>query len=144
MMSNEERAATLERALRAGLERDGDALAAFVTDDVRTWSPALSTASLSELIAELQRRDEAFSDVALDVVSLDVGGDYACVEWTVEMTHTGPLTLSRDTVVDPTGVRVTLHGASVAEFEGERICSLRQYWNEFDVLEQLGLLTPPE
>ena len=25
-----------------------------------------------------------------------------------------------------------------AEFEGERICSLRQYWDEFAVLDQLA------
>jgi SnoaL-like polyketide cyclase len=74
------------------------------------------------------------------VSPLDVGGDHACAEWTVTMTHTGTLTLADGLVVEPTGIRVTLHGATVAEFEGDRICSLRQYWDEFGVLEQLGVL----
>ena len=111
------------------------------TDDVRAWTPALSTTSLGDLIDELDRRDDAFSDIALDVVPLDVGGDYACVEWTVEMTHTGSITLADQQSIEPSGIRVTLHGVTVAEFQGDRICSLRQYWDEFAVLEQLGVLT---
>jgi hypothetical protein len=58
MTSNEARAETLEGALRAGIERDREALQALFTDDVRAWTPALSTTSLRELIDELDRRDE--------------------------------------------------------------------------------------
>jgi ketosteroid isomerase-like protein len=138
MTSNQARATTLVRALRAGIEGDQQALQALITDDVRAWTPALSTASLSELIDQLDRRDDAFSDIELDVVPLDVGGDYACVEWTVEMTHTGSVTLADERSIEPSGIRVTLHGVTVAEFHGERICAFRQYWDEFTVLEQLG------
>ncbi len=116
----------------------------LLTDDVRAWSPALSTASLAELIDELDRRDETFSDVELDVAPLDVGGDYACVEWTVEMTHSGTIVLADDTTIEASGIRVTLRGVTIAEFLGERICSLRQYWDEHTVLEQLGVLTRNE
>ena len=141
MTSNDVRAATLVRALRAGIDGDREALQASFTEDVRAWTPALSATSLSELIDELDLRDEAFSDIALDVVPLDVGGDYACVEWTVDMTHTGTLTLADETSIESTGLRITLHGVTVAEFDGDKICSLRQYWDEFSVLEQLGALT---
>ena len=141
MTSNQHRAMTLVRALRAGIDRDRRTLQGLLTDDVRAWSPALSTASLAELIDELDRRDEAFSDVELDVAPLDVGGDYACAEWTVEMTHSGTVVLADDTSIEASGIRVTLHGVTIAEFLGERICSLRQYWDEHAVLEQLGVLT---
>ena len=144
MTPNEVRATTLVRALRAGIEGDRDTLRALFTDDVRAWAPALSTSSLSELIEALDRRDDAFSDFELDVVPLDVSGDYACVEWSVDMTHTGIVTLADDRHVDPTGTRVTLHGVTVAEFDGDRICSLRQYWDELAVLEQLGVLAGPD
>jgi ketosteroid isomerase-like protein len=56
------------------------------------------------------------------------------------MTHTGRLPVTDGKVVDPTGVRVTLHGITVAEFRGARICSFRQYWDELSVFEQIGLL----
>jgi ketosteroid isomerase-like protein len=144
MTSNEDRATTLVRALRAGIEGDQEVLHAVFTDDVRAWTPAMSTTTLSELILELDRRDEAFSDIVLDVTPLDVGGDHACAEWTVEMTHSGSVALGSEQIIEPSGIRVTLHGVTVAEFDGDRICSLRQYWDEFAVLEQLGVLTGSE
>jgi ketosteroid isomerase-like protein len=138
------RARTLTQALRAGVEGDTAALGALCTDDVVVWTPSFSAASLAELVSELDRRDDAFSDVELDTAPLDVGGDTACVEWSVSMTHAGPLTLDGGAVVDPTGIRVTLRGVTVAEFDGDRICSARQYWDELSALEQLGLLGDEE
>jgi ketosteroid isomerase-like protein len=41
-------------------------------------------------------------------------------------------------------VRITINGVTVAEFRGDRICSFRQYWDEFAVLEQLGVLSDRE
>jgi ketosteroid isomerase-like protein len=134
------RAAILVRALQASIEHDRGAAADVYTEDVRAWTPALSTASRSELMDAFERRDDAFSDVELEVSPLEVVGEYACVEWSVSMTHTGRIELAERKVVDPTGVRVTLHGVTVAEFRGDRICSLRQYWDELSVFDQLGLL----
>jgi ketosteroid isomerase-like protein len=138
--SNSARAATLIRSLRASVEGDSSVVGELYTDDVKVWAPALSVSSARELATEFERRDEVFSGIELDVAPLDVAGDYACAEWTVTMTHTGPLVLADGVVVEPTGIRITLNGVTVAEFDGTRICSLRQYWDEFGVLEQLGVL----
>jgi ketosteroid isomerase-like protein len=138
--SNAARATTLMRALRAGLDGDDRTLRELYTEDVTAWTPALSASSLDELASELERRDRAFSEIELEAVPLDVGGDYACAEWSVSMTHTGPLTLAGGEVLEPTGTRVTVNGATVAEFRGDRICSLRQYWDELAVFEQIGLV----
>jgi ketosteroid isomerase-like protein len=140
--TNQARAAILVRALRASISGDGAAVKELYTDDVKAWAPALSASSAAELAAEFERRDDAFSDIELQAFPLDVGGDYACVEWAVTMTHSGPLTLTDGLVVGPTGLSITINGATVAEFSGDRICSFRQYWDEFAVLEQLGLLAP--
>jgi len=137
MTTNESRATTLVNALRAGIEGDQATLRKLLADDVRAWTPTMSTSSLTELIEELDRRDGAFTDVELDAVPLDVGGDFACVEWTVEMTHSGTIALTGEERIEPSGTRVTLHGVTVAEFADDQICSLRQYWNEYAVLEQL-------
>jgi ketosteroid isomerase-like protein len=136
--SNAARAATLVRALRAGAAGDTGTVAELCTDDVRGWAPSTSIGNLSELHEVLDRRDDAFSDVDVEVRPLDVGGDYACAEWSVAMTHSGPLVLTDGAEVEPTGTRVTVHGVTVAEFRGERICSFRQYWDELGVYEQLG------
>ena len=139
-MTNAERATVLVRALHAVLEGDVDTIRALCTDDVRVWTPARAISSLVELSAELDRREEAFSDIELDVRPLDVGGDQACAEWSAAMTHSGPLVLAGDEVVEATGTRITLNGATVAEFRGDRICAARQYWDELAVFEQVGLL----
>jgi ketosteroid isomerase-like protein len=136
--TNEARATTLARALRAGIAGDRDAVAAACTPDVRMWAPGLSASSLTELLDALETRDVAFSDIELEITPLDVGGDFACVEWTVRMSHTGTLELGGGTI-DATNERVTVNGATIAEFDGDRICALRQYWDEFGVLEQLGV-----
>jgi ketosteroid isomerase-like protein len=141
VISNAERSALLARALRAQVAGDRDAMRDIYTDDVRAWTPALAVDSLARLQAEFDRRDEAFTDVVLEVVPLDVGGEFACAEWSVSMTHTGPFVVAAGAVVEPTGLRVSLNGVTVAEFRDDRICSLRQYWDEMTVFEQLGLLS---
>lgn len=139
MASNAERAATLVRALEASVVGDSTVVAELYTDDVKGWAPALAVSSAAELAVELDERDGAFSEVELEVSPFDVAGDRACVEWIVTLTHSGPLTLADDVVVDATGIRVTLHGITVAEFDGDRISSFRQYWDEAELLEQLAL-----
>jgi ketosteroid isomerase-like protein len=141
MTSNAARAATLARALQAAIEGDSSVVTELFTDDVKVWGPAMSAASSRELAAEFERRDDAFSDIELEVAALDVNGDFACAEWWVTMTHSGPLVLADGMTIEPTGVGIRLNGATVAEFQGERICSLRQYWDELAVLEQLGVLS---
>jgi ketosteroid isomerase-like protein len=140
MTSNTARAAILTKALRARVDGDRHVLAELYTDDVRAWTPAHSAASAAELLAELDRTDDAFSDIELEITPLDVSGEYACVEWRVSMTHTGDLELRDAAVVPPTGLRITVNGVTIAEFRDDRICSLRQYWDELAVFEQLGLL----
>ena len=140
MASNAERAATLVRALEASIVGDSTVIAELYTDDVRGWAPALTVSSAAELAVEFEDRDGAFSDIELDVSPFDVADDRACVEWIVNLTHSGPLELDDDIVIDPTGKRVSLHGITVAEFDGDRISSFRQYWDEVELLEQLSLL----
>jgi ketosteroid isomerase-like protein len=129
MTTNAERAETLERALRARVEGKRSEAEQLYTEDVKAWTPAFSTSSRSELLAQFDRTDDAFSDVALDVTTLDVGGDFACAEWTLTMAAT----------VEAGGARITVHGITVAEFQGDRICSLRQYWDEVAVAALLGM-----
>ena len=138
MTTNAARAATLVRALRAGIDGDHETVRMLVTDDVRAWTPAFSTVTRDELIDALDRRDDAFSELALDAAPLDVGGDYACVEWTLEMTHTGRFDVDAGTTIEATGLRVALHGTTVAEFRSDQICSVRQYWDQSELVLQLG------
>jgi hypothetical protein len=138
--SNAARADALARLVRAGLAGDGSVVAEVCDPGVTAWGPAASASSATELAAELARRDEAFSDVVVEVTPLDVGGEHACVEWRATMTHTGPIALADGAALDATGLRITVNGVAVAEFHRGRICSVRQYWDQLSVLEQLGLV----
>jgi predicted ester cyclase len=137
--TNAERAGILERALRSGINRDVETLARAVTDDVHAWTPAFVTTSRNELIEAIERRDDSFSELDLVVTALDVGGDFACAEWSVHMTHTGDLDIAHGPPLPATGLRVAVHGVTVAEFVDDRICSFRQYWDELALLDQVGL-----
>ena len=79
MTTNDEQALVLTRALKS-FDHDAS-VGDLYTTDVRAWTPGLSTTSLSELLAETERRDEAFSDVEVEVTPLDAGSQYACANW---------------------------------------------------------------
>ena len=87
MASNAERAATLVRALEASMRGDSSVVAELYTENVRGWAPSLSVSSAVELAVELENREDAFSEVELDVTPLDVSGDRPRVEWVVTLTH---------------------------------------------------------
>jgi hypothetical protein len=143
MTSNAERAATLERAIRAGVARDAEVLRDLVTPDVRVWTPLIATSSLAELLAALAERDDTFGAIDLDVRPLDVAGDFACVEWTAQLTPRGPFTLADGSVVEPADTPIAVNGVTVAEFAGTRICALRQYADELAPLTRRGLVGRP-
>jgi ketosteroid isomerase-like protein len=143
MTSNLDRSRFLADALGAIAHADRSELLRLLAPDVRMWSPEVSASSRDELFDALGRREEAFSDVLLHVTPLDVGGDHACAEWTVTMTQTGPIGLANGTTIDPTGLPIELHGVTVAEFVDDEIVSLRQYWNERSLFDQLGGVPAP-
>jgi ketosteroid isomerase-like protein len=140
MGSGADRAAVLVQAIEATVTGDSRVVRELYADDVQGWSPVMTVSSAAELAVELEDRQEAFSDIELDVTPLDVGDDQACVEWIATATHSGPLIVDEDVVIEPTGGRFTLRGVTVADFEGDRIRAFRQYWDEVSLLEQLQLL----
>jgi ketosteroid isomerase-like protein len=140
MGSSADRAAALVQAIEATVTGDSRVVCELYADDVQGWSPTMTVTSAAELAVELEDRQDAFSDIDLDVTPLDVGDDQACVEWIATATHSGPLVVDEDVVIEPTGGRFTLRGVTVADFEGDRIRAFRQYWDEVSLLEQLQLL----
>ena len=140
MGSSADRAAALVQAIEATVTGDSRVVCELYADDVQGWSPTMTVTSAAELAVELEDRQDAFSDIELDVTPLDVGDDQACVEWIATATHSGPLVVDEEVVIEPTGGRFTLRGVTVADFEGDRIRAFRQYWDEVSLLEQLQLL----
>ena len=140
MGTSADRATVLVQAIEASVTGDSRVVRELYADDVQGWSPVMTVSSAAELAVELEDRQEAFSDIDLEVTPLDVGADQACVEWIATATHSGPLVIDEDVVIEPTGGRFTLRGVTVADFEGDRIRAFRQYWDEVSLLEQLELI----
>lgn len=134
------RTAVLRDAMRAAVTGDRALVERAYTEDVTGWSPVMEVSSRDELTADLRGRSGAFSDVDLVLDPVEAVGDKLIAEWRVAATHTGVLDLDDDVAVEPTGRRLELRGVLIAEFEGDRIRSFRQYWNEVELIDGLGLL----
>jgi ketosteroid isomerase-like protein len=133
------RIGVLRDALRAAATGDQALIERVYTEDVAGWSPVLDVTSRDDLAADLRGREAAFSDIDLTLDPIDAVGDKLIAEWRVAVTHSGPLVLD-ELEVEPTGRRFELRGVFIAEFEGDRIRAFRQYWDEAELLEGLGLL----
>ena len=81
MGSSADRAAALVQAIEATVSGDSRVVGELYADDVQGWSPTMTVTSAAQLAVELEDRQDAFSDIELDVTPLDVGDDQACVEW---------------------------------------------------------------
>ena len=130
-------ASAMRRLLDATVTGDRAAMADLVTADVTGWSPNLFVTSRDELLAALEHREDAFSGIEVRVQALDQVGDKAIAEWHVAVDHTGPLAVDDDLVIEPTGRRLHVSGATVAEFDGDRICAFRSYFDDLALIEQL-------
>jgi ketosteroid isomerase-like protein len=129
-------ASALRRLLQAAVTGDGEAMADLVTADVTAWSHDVFATSRDELLAVLQHRDDPFSGIEIQVQALDLVGDKAIAEWHVAVDHTGPLAIDDDLVIEPTGRRLHVSGATIAEFDGDRICAFRSYFDDLALVER--------
>jgi len=77
MASNADRAAALVRGIEASVTGDSSVIAELYTEDVQGWSPAMLITSAAELAVEFEDRDEALSDIELDLNALDAGDNQA-------------------------------------------------------------------
>jgi len=127
----------LLKALEAEIGTGSADPSALFTDDVVGWSPYASVEGLDAMMALAALREIAFSNVALSLRGLDEVGNKAFAEWVIDADHTGPLVLSEDVALEPTGRYVQLAGATVADFREGKIRSYRTYFDDISLLEQL-------
>ena len=134
-MTVTDHATVLRRLIEAAVTGDAGAVAELVTDDVSGWSPNLFVSSSEQLRAAMDVREDTFTNLDA-TVDASVIGDKAFAEWTVSADHTGPLIIDDDLVVEATGRRVYLAGATFAEFTGDRISAFRHYFDDLALVEQ--------
>ena len=136
-MADNGRSQVLRRALEACIAGNADVLPELFTADVSGWSPNMLVSSLEELQETVAGREEALSDVEIEINSLDVFANKGFVEYRLHAVFSGPFALDENTVVEPTGDKILLGAALVADFSGDKISAFRNYFDDASLLEQM-------
>lgn len=129
-MTADERNERVRRAIEATVSGDTSAVSELFTADVVAASPTVTVTSRVELAVELEDHERALSDVAVATGPVLSSGRQVCTEWVMTARRSGPVDLDEGEGAVAPGREVTLRGATVAEFAGDRICALRHYWDE--------------
>jgi ketosteroid isomerase-like protein len=135
---NGSRKQVLSDAIKAEIGAAPADLKTLFTNDVTGWSPYVTVSGLAGLADLAALREEAFSNVVITFRGLDEVGNKAFAEWLVEADHTGPLELSDDTALEPTGRHVKLPGVTVADFREGKVRSFRTYFDDLSLIEQIA------
>ncbi len=118
------------------------AYAACFAEDGRLVHPMLGVHEGREAIAAAEgMMFSAFDDV--DFVVLDVvdGGDTMALEYQVSATHTGAFPGPDGTMLEPTGIRVSMNGAAMIRLSDDGLIAETHRYEDFlSFLAQLGLM----
>ena len=139
-MAEHPRGVVLRRAIETFISPDDDAitkLGDLFTADATAWSPNMLAVGLADLAENLAFRESAFSDVNIQIDSLDIFGSRGLAEFRVAATFSGPFVIDEAAVIEPNGQRLLLGAAVVADFEGDKIKALRGYFDDASLLEQM-------
>jgi len=131
------RRAVLQRAVEAVAGGDVAALPELFTDDVTGWSPNMLVTSLGELTEVVGEREDALSDLRVEVDAADIAGGKGFAEFRISAVFSGPFAIDEDTVIEPNGREIVLGGALVTEFDGDKVSAFRAYFDDFSLLYQL-------
>ena len=132
---------TSHAAIAAWNARDLATLAGFYRPDVVLVNPDAGELKGREQAVERDRVFmEAFPDAEMEIVASYESGDTAILEWVFGGTNTGPLPLPDGRTLPATGKRVSIRGADVATYEGGAIVSLHTYYDQVELMTQLGLM----
>jgi SnoaL-like polyketide cyclase len=132
-----DREALLARALIACIKGDAGDLEQMFTDDVIFWSPNLLVDNLDDLRAIVGEREGSLTDLDIEINSLDVFANKGFVEYRLTAKFTGPFALDEDIVIEPNDKEILLGACVVAEFVGDKISAVRNYFDDATLLEQM-------
>jgi predicted ester cyclase len=84
----------------------------------------------------------AFPDARITIKNQIVAGDWIAEEFTFEGTHKEPLA-GPGGEIPATGKSITGHGVQISRIENGKIAENRLYFDQVEVLTQLGLMPEP-
>jgi steroid delta-isomerase-like uncharacterized protein len=122
--------------------KDWEAYGSVFAENLQMVTPALPGTSTGRdvRIQFVQGIMEAFPDGVVEVQRYFGKGDWACVEVLFTGTHTGPMQGADGSVIPATHKSVKWPYCMVIKFEGELISELFEYYDQVDLLIQLGVM----
>lgn len=130
----------LDRMTEAMLRGDADTLADCYAEDAVVVTPDQGEVGGRAAILDYFRPFfEAFSDIGWEEIQRHEAGNAAIDEGFFTGTHTAPLANPGAEPIPATGKRVRLRECDVATVTDGRITSHRMYFDQMDLMNQLGL-----
>lgn len=130
----------MDRLTDAINSADPDALARCYAADAVVVDPFGTHRGTDEIVESWRQLFEAFPDAAGTVEHKYESGGTAIDEWTFAGTNSGPITMPTGEQVPATGNQVNFRGVDVATVQDGVITSHRVYFDQMEMLGQLGLL----
>ena len=122
-------------------KRDWDGVRSCTTADF-AWEDIAANRKIEgveQVIEAWQAWIVAFPDIHANVLNSFVcEANVVCDETIVSGTHTGPMQ-TPDKVIPATGKRVEVRTCRIIEFEGDKVRSIREYFDLMTMMQQLGL-----
>lgn len=132
---------TVHAVIAAFNAHDLSTLARFFTPDVVIVSPDAGEVKGREQATEWERSlMETFPDGMMEIAASYDSGDTVVVEWVFRGTNTGPLQLPGGETLPATGKQVSVRGVDISKIENGAVASLRAYWDQLELMTQLGLM----
>lgn len=119
---------------------DAHQAATCYADEVVIVAPEGSSEGREQAELYLSSFLRSFPDMTVTSWSKISSGDLVVDEWSLTGTNTGPVELPDGRTAPPTGKPVTLRGCDVGTVADGQIISHRLYYDQLDLLTQLGLL----
>lgn len=130
----------MDRITEAVMRRDADALRAIYAEDAVADTPDEGRLTGRDAIVNwMMVFAEAFPDTSFEMISKLEVGDTAVDEGYLIATHTGTLRTPEGDV-EPTGRRVRIRECDICSVRGAEVVSHRFYFDQMDMLGQLGLV----
>ena len=131
----------LTQAMLAG---DLDAVRACYASDVVATTPDAGTLhGVDQVIDYLRQTIEGFSDMGWEPTRELEAGNCAIDEGWQTGTHTGDLVLPSGQRIPATGKQVRIRSCDIAQVEGGVITRHDLYFDQLEILSQLGLMEAP-
>lgn len=122
--------------------RDWAAYGRLFAPDLVVHAPGLHTIGRDARVKWVQDLIVAFPDGRIAVERVFAHGDLVCAELRFAGTHTGPMNSAGGTV-PATNREVTFPYCLVLRTTAEQIAELHEYFDQMELVTQLGLLPDP-